>query len=86
MYAGLTGSMVTSAWLRFGLFIGNRRYPTIQEDYRHPQRIFRFYEAWFDWLLPRPGRHFLVTAADGWKLHPASEWRARLAADGVPAS
>lgn len=68
---------------RFGFFLGNRRYPKIQDDYRHPERIFRFYQAWFDWLLPRPGRHFLVTAADGWKLHPAAEWREYLAAAGV---
>ena len=70
---------------RFGLFLGNRRYPKIRDDYRHPERVHRFYEAWFDWLLPRPGRHFLVTAADGWTLHPAAEWRERLAADGIRA-
>jgi 2-polyprenyl-3-methyl-5-hydroxy-6-metoxy-1,4-benzoquinol methylase len=68
---------------RFGVYVGRRRHWTIREDYQHVERIFRFYEGWFDWLLARPGRHWLVAADDGFQPQPASAWRERLAELGV---
>lgn len=69
---------------RFGKSLrGTKRHLLLRQDYEHPQRVRRFYEAWLSFCSRWPGEHILVSYGDELDWSSADQWREVAKANGL---